>query len=203
MKIAVIGATGNAGSRIVAELLDRGHSVTGIARHPEKFPARSGLTMQKGDVHDTDHLASLLVGHDAVISAVHFLDADARDLIDAIKKARVARYFVVGGAGSLEDESGRQLVDSPDFPAAYFKEASKGRDFLNTLRQEKDLSWTFLSPAMIFTPGKRTGQFRLGKDRVLVSAEGKSFISMEDYAIAVADEMENPEHVQMRYTIGY
>lgn len=203
MKIAVIGATGNAGSRIVDELLDRGHHVTGIARHPEKLPARDGLTAQKGDAHEPDYLATLLHGHDSVISAIRFIDADAHSLIDAVKKAGVKRYFVVGGAGSLEDETGKQLVDSPDFPAAYFAEASKGREFLNALRQENDLSWTFLSPAMIFAPGKRTGSFRLGKDRVLISAEGKSFISMEDYAIAVADELENPKHIRMRYTIGY
>jgi hypothetical protein len=203
MKIAVIGATGNAGSRIITELLNRGHQVTGIARHPEKLQPHSGLTLVQGDVKDETTLAKLLAGHDAVIHSVRFLDTDARSAVGAVKKAGVPRLLVVGGAGSLEIAPGSALVDTPTFPPAYRPEASAGRDFLNTLKPERELNWTFLSPSVFFSPGERTGKFRLGKDQVLTGADGQSKISMEDYAIALADEIERPQHSRQRFTVGY
>jgi uncharacterized protein len=203
MKIAIIGATGNAGSRIASELVNRGHQVTGISRHPEKGQSGAGLTLQKGDVKDEAGLAKQLAGHDAVVHSVRFLDTDVRSAVGAAKNAGVGRFLVVGGAGSLEVAPGSVLVDTPNFPPAYKAEASAGRDFLNALKPERDLDWTFLSPSVFFSPGERTGKFRLGKDQVLTAADGKSSISMEDYAIALADEIERPQHSRQRFTVGY
>jgi putative NADH-flavin reductase len=203
MKVALIGASGNVGTRILAELLNRGHEVTGVVRHPEKLSPQDGLNAKRGDVNDGAVLAELLAGHDAVISAVKFQSADPQSLIGAVKSASVKRLLVVGGAGSLEVSPGVQLVDTPDFPEAYKPEALAGRDFLNVLRGERELDWTFLSPSALFVPGERTGKFRLGTERLLVSASGESMISMEDYAIALVDELETPRHSRQRFTVGY
>jgi putative NADH-flavin reductase len=202
MKIALIGASGDAGARLLAELSRRGHGVTAIARHPEKIAALPGVTAKAGDVKDTAALARLLSGHDAVISSVRFLDADPDALIAAVREAGVRRYFVVGGAGSLEVAPGVRLIDTPQFPAAYKAEASAGGVFLDKLRAVQDLDWTFLSPSAMFVPGERTGKFRLGKDQLLANDKGSS-ISFEDYAIAAVDELEAPKHIRQRFTVGY
>ena len=203
MKIAVIGASGNAGSRITTELARRGHSVTAIARHPEKIAAQANVTPTRGDVMDQSGLARLLAGHDAAISSVHFLASDPAKLIGAAKEAKVGRYLVVGGAGSLEVAPGVRLVTTPGFPVVYKAEAEKGAAFLDLLRAEKELNWTFLSPSALFTAGERTGKFRLGIDQLLTSADGKSSISFEDFAVALADEIERPAHIRQRFTVGY
>ena len=203
MKIAVVGASGNAGSRITAELARRGHSVTAIARNPEKIAAQANVTAKKGDVLDQAGLAQLLAGHDAAISSVHFLDSDPVRLIGAISDSKVGRYLVVGGAGSLEVAPGVRLVTTPGFPAQYKAEAEKGALFLDLLGKEKELNWTFLSPSALFTAGERTGKFRLGADRLLTAADGKSWISFEDFAVALADEIERPAHIRRRFTVGY
>ena len=203
MKIAVIGASGNAGSRISAELARRGHSVTAIARHPEKIASGANVTPTKGDVMDQAGLARLLAGHDAAISSVHFLASDPAKLIGAAKESKVGRYLVVGGAGSLEVAPGVRLVTTPGFPVVYEAEAEKGAAFLDLLRAEKELNWTFLSPSALFTAGERTGKFRLGIDQLLTAADGKSSISFEDFAVALADEIERPVHIRQRFTVGY
>ena len=203
MKIAVVGASGNAGSRIVSELASRGHTVTAIARHPEKIAAGPNVTPKQGDVMDQAGLARLFAGHDVAISSVHFLDSDPVRLIGAISDSKVGRYLVVGGAGSLEVAPGVRLVTIPAFPAQYKAEAEKGGAFLDLLRQEKDLNWTFLSPSALFVPGERTGKFRLGTDQLLTAADGKSSISFEDFAVALADEIERPAHLRARFTVGY
>lgn len=202
MKIALIGATGNVGSKILKELVRRGHEATAIVRNPEKIQAQVNVTPKKGDVFDQDGIAALVKGHDAVISSVHFSQSDPRKLIDAVKAAGAKRYLVVGGAGSLEVAPGVTLVSTPDFPALYKDEATKGAEFLNLLRQEKELDWTFLSPSALFFDGPRTGQFRLGKDQLLTTEKGSS-ISFADYAIALADEIEKPAHSRARFTVGY
>lgn len=203
-KVALIGASGAAGSRILKELSDRGHTVTGIARNPEKIAALPGVTTAKADVFDQDGLAQVLRGHDAVISAVHFTASDAQRLIAAVRASGVKRYIVVGGAGSLEVAPGQRLLDQPDFPEAYKAEASKGAEFLELLRSTaQDLEWTFISPSAMFVPGARTGTFRLGKDQLLSTPQGDSRISFEDYAIALVDELERPAHVRERFTVGY
>jgi putative NADH-flavin reductase len=203
MKIAVIGATGNAGSRIVAELLNRGHQVLGIARQPDKMQPRPGLTLTQGDVKDQANLAGLLAGQEAAVHSVRFLDTSAQSAIGAAKDSGVGRFLVVGGAGSLEIAPGAALIDQPNFPPVAKAEASAGRDFLNTLKADRELDWTYLSPSAFFSPGERTGKFRLGKDQLLTGADGQSKISMEDYAIALADEIENPQHRRQRFTVGY
>ncbi|EGP56624.1 hypothetical protein Agau_C200539 [Agrobacterium tumefaciens F2] len=201
-KIALIGASGNAGSRILKELSDRGHQVTAIARNPEKIASLPNVVAKKGDIFDQAGLSELLKGHDAVISSVHFTASDPATLIEAVRASGVQRYLVVGGAGSLEIAPGQRVVDLPDFPAAYKAEATKGAEFLDILKQEKQLDWTFLSPSAEFVPGERTGKFRLGKDSLLSNDEG-SRISFEDYAIALVDEIEKPQHSRQRFTVGY
>jgi len=200
--VALVGASGQAGSRILKELSNRGHSVTAIARHPEKIPALPGVTAKKGDVSDKDGLAGLLKGHDAVVTSVHFTASDPTKLIAAVRGSGAKRYLVVGGAGSLEVAPGKRLVDQPEFPAAYKAEATKGAEFLVLLKSQKDLDWTFLSPSALFVAGERTGKFRLGKDALLSNAKGSS-ISFEDYAVALVDEIEKPAHARQRFTVGY
>ena len=201
-RIALVGASGRAGSRILKELSDRGHTITAIARNPEKIASLPQVTTKKGDVSDKSGLAAVLKGHDAVVSAVHFASSDAKTLIEAVRAAGVKRYLVVGGAGSLEVAPGKRLVDQPDFPAAYKTEALKGAEFLDLLKGEKELDWTFLSPSALFIKGERTSKFRLGKDALLASDKGSS-ISFEDYAIALVDEIEKPAHSRQRFTVGY
>lgn len=201
-KIALIGASGNAGSRILKELSDRGHQVTAIARTPEKIAALPDVVAKQGDVQDQAGLSELLKGHDAVISSVHFTASDPVKLIEAVRASGVPRYLVVGGAGSLEIAPGKRVIDLPDFPAAYKAEANKGAAFLDLLKQERQIDWTFLSPSAEFVPGERTGQFRIGEDQLLSNEKG-SRISFEDYAIALVDEIEKPQHSRRRFTVGY
>lgn len=202
MKIALIGATGNVGSRLLAELTRRNHTVTAIVRQPDKVPTQPGVTAKKGDVLDPQGLAELLKGHDAVISSVQFISGDPRQLLEAVRASGVKRYLIVGGAGSLEVAPGVRLVDTPNFPEAYKAEAIAGGAFLDRLRGEKGLDWTFLSPSALFVAGERTGKFRLGEDQLLTNTEG-SRISFEDFAIALVDELEKPAHSRQRFTVGY
>ena len=203
MKVALIGASGQAGSRILSELSARGHTVTAIARHPERIAALARVTAVKGDVYDKPGLIALIKGHDAVISSVHYTASDPALLLQAVREAGVKRYFVVGGAGSLEVAPGVRLIDTPEFPAIYKAEATKGTEFLELLRNGAgDLDWTFLSPAAMFVPGERTGKFRLGKDQLIASDKGSS-ISFEDFAVVAVDELEKPAHIRERFTVGY
>jgi putative NADH-flavin reductase len=183
MNIALIGVTGRVGSRLMAELLRRGHQVTGIARDTGKVPSQPRLTLKNADAGQPAQLAPWLAGHDAVLSATRFATSDAATLIAALKQARVPRLLVVGGAASLEVAPGRILLDTPGFPAAYRPEAEAGRRFLDTLRGEREL--------------------RLDGDRLLTDTNGRSWISMEDYAIAMVDELETPKHPRQRFTVGY
>lgn len=203
MKVALIGITGRVGSRVADELLGRGHEVTGIARNLGDVQPQKGLTVVQGDATDPHALTNLLRGHDAVISASRFVSSDAKPLLAAIKDAGVPRLLVVGGAGSLLVAPGKTLIETPEFPDAYKPEARAGVVFLDTLRNEKVVNWTFLSPSAMFEPGERTGTFRLGDDFLLADNEGKSWISMEDFAIAMADELESPKHARRRFTVGY
>jgi putative NADH-flavin reductase len=203
MKIAIAGASGRAGACITAELARRGHSVTGIARDPDKIAKLANVRAVAGDANDRAGLAKLWAGHDVAVSSIHFLASDIEILIGAARDSGVPRYLVVGGAGSLEVAPGVPLVTVPDFPAAYKAEAEKGGAFLDRLRQERELNWTFLSPSALFDSGGRTGKFRLGTDQLLVDSAGKSWISFEDFAVAMADEIERPAHIRSRFTVGY
>jgi putative NADH-flavin reductase len=202
MKVVLIGATGQAGSRLLAELTRRGHAVTAIARNPEKAARGPLVTTETGDVRDPAALAKLLAGHDAVIFSVRFVDADPATLVGAVRTSGVKRYLVVGGAASLEVAPGVTLLSTPQFPEAYKAEATAGAQFLAYLKGVDDLEWTFLSPSALLVAGERTGVFRLGKDQLLANEKGSS-ISFEDYAIAMVDEIEKPAHVRERFTVGY
>jgi putative NADH-flavin reductase len=204
MKIAILGATGNVGRRLVAEALRRGYAVTAVARGTAgKLPADPKLRLADVDAHDTSALAVALAGHDAVISSIAFRMIGAASLIDAVRRSGVKRYLVVGGAGSLEVAPGRLLVDTPQFPAAYKEEATKGKLLLDALRETNDLDWTMLSPSALFVPGERTGRFRLGENTLLVGADGQSTVSYEDFSVAMFDELERPAHLRQRFTVGY
>lgn len=203
MKIAIIGASGRVGSRVATEALSRQHQVTGIARHSDKIEAANGLKAVEGDISDPAALARVMEGHDAVVSAVRFQGLDVAALLDAVKRSGVKRLVMVGGAGSLKTPDGKALLESPQFPDAFRAEATAGAAALKALAQQKDVEWTYLSPSALFEPGERTGKFRVGNDDLLTGADGNSRISMEDYAIALVDELEKPAHVNQRFTVGY
>jgi putative NADH-flavin reductase len=213
MKVALLGATGFVGSALLKEALDRGHAVTAIVRHPEKLEKREGLTAKAGDVYDSTSLARLIQGNDAIISAFNpgwknpnLYDDQVRgtaSIIAAIKKARIKRVLWVGGAGGLEVRPGVRVVDSPDLPSWVRPGSLATIDALDQLRKEPELEWSYLSPSAELKPGQRTGKLRLGNDQLLVDATGKSEISVQDYAVAMIDELERPAHVRRRFTVGY
>lgn len=203
MKVALVGATGNIGTRILDELVSRGHSVTAIARKAGAIEPRPRVAAKAGDAFDEAALAELVAGHDAVVSSLPFVPGLARAMIDAVKRSGVKRYVMVGGAGSLEVAPGKMLKDTlqlPDAVRAIIEEGYKG---LQILRTEHGLEWTYLSPAAEIGPGERTGKFRLGGDELVADANGKSRISYPDYAIALVDELERPQHIRKRFTVAY
>ncbi|TFY96014.1 NAD(P)-dependent oxidoreductase [Pseudomonas nabeulensis] len=202
-KIAIIGATGRAGSQLLEEALRRGHSVVAIARNPESIDAKAGVTVKQADALNADELQQAVSGSDVVISAAHFATVPAEAVIGPVKKAGVKRLLVVGGAGSLLLPSGERVIDSAGFPEEYREEATAGSVFLDKLRQEKELNWSFLSPSAEFVEDVRTEDFRLGQDHLLISSKGRSWISFADYAIALIDEVESPKHSRQRFTVGY
>jgi hypothetical protein len=202
-KIAIVGASGNVGTQLVAEALRRNHIVTAIARDPSKLGQHAGLELKSVDLHDTKAFESALKGHDAVISSVRFEGLRPSAIIEPVKAARVARLLVVGGAASLNVAPGQRLLDSPHFPAQYKAEAGAAAAFLDALRHERQLDWTFISPSAEFVSSERTGTFRVGKDDLLKDANGRSWISYQDFAIALFDEIERPVHSRQRFTVGY
>ena len=213
MKIALIGATGYVGAGILQEALNRGHEVTAIVRNPDKVPTQPKLHAQKGDVYNEEAVARFVAGHEAVINAFNpgWSNPDiyrqqlngARAIINGVKIAGIKRLLFVGGAGSLEVRPGVQSVDLPEFPAEFKQGALASRETLSMLRQETGLEWSFLSPSADLFPGQRTGIFRLGTDHLLKDAKGESRISVQDYAMAMIDEVERPRHIRQRFTVGY
>ena len=213
MQIALIGATGFVGSKVLAEALTRGHQVTALVRTPAALSTRAGLDAAAIDVNDAAAVARAVAGHDAVVSAFNaprgnpdfaalYLKA-VRAIIDGVKRSGVKRVLLVGGAGSLYVAPGMQLVDTPQFPAEYRTEAQAARAALNLISDESGLDWSFISPAPILAPGQRTGQFRLGGDEVLMNGDKPGNISVEDLAVAIVDELEMPRHLQRRFTLAY
>jgi len=213
MKIAIIGASGNIGSFIRDEALARGHQATAIVRHPEKITVRHPhLRVVKADILK-DKVDELVKGHDAVISAYNpgWSNPDIyneqirgyKAIINGVKKARVKRLLVVGGAGSLEVTPGVQLIDIVTFPENIKGGVLATREVLYMLRKEKELEWTFLSPPASIAPGERTGHYRVGKDQLLKDEKGESKISTQDYAVAMLDELEHPKHIRQRFTVAY
>jgi putative NADH-flavin reductase len=213
MKIALLGATGFVGSALLKEGLSRGHSVTAIVRAPAKLVPAEHLTAKAGDIYDSATLATLIVGHDALISAFnpgwedpHLYDDQVRGttcIIAAVKKAGLKRVLWVGGAGGQEVRPGVRVVDSPDFPPAIKPGSFATLNALAQLREEPLLEWSFLAPSASMQSGERTGKFRLGGSELLKDASGKSWISVQDYAVAMLDELERPTHVRERFTVGY
>jgi putative NADH-flavin reductase len=203
MQIAIIGASGNVGQRLVAEALRRGQEVTAIARKIPEGAAVDGVTWKAADLADSKATAQALSGNDVAVLSVRFGDTDFETALAGVRNSGVGRLLVVGGAASLEVAPGKVLLDQPDFPDFIKPEATPARAALNRLRGETALDWTFLSPSMMFGPGERTGLFRLGTDSLLTAADGKSHISYEDYAIALLDEIETPKHSRARFTVGY
>jgi len=216
MRVVLYGATGMIGTRVLKELLSRGHTVTAVLRDPSKLPAQPNLAIEKGDMLDAGDIARKAWGADVIVSAYgppsgaqgadpakvgQLLEA-TRALIDGTRRAGSPRIIMVGGAGSLEISPGLQIVDAPSFPDAYKPIALAHRDAYYLLRQ-CDLNWTYFSPAMMIQPGERTGKFRLGLDGLISDTQGNSSISAEDYAIALVDEVEQGRHTRQRFTIGY
>jgi hypothetical protein len=208
MKVVLFGASGMVGSRILQELVDRGHDVTAVVRTPEKITT-AGVRALEGDVTEESTVASTIKGADAVISAYappqgheEAIVKATRSLVAGINQAGVKRLLFVGGAGSLEVAPGVRLVDTPNFPEAFKAIARAHCDVLPVLK-ESDLDWSYLSPAAFIQPGERTGKFRLGGTRLVADDKGESRISAEDYAIALVDELENPTHVRQQFTAAY
>lgn len=212
MNIAIIGASGFIGSAILTEALLRHHKVTALVAHPDKLAATDQLQVSATDVQDLQTLSKQLTGFDAIISAfsghangdtLGYYVSGIRNIIQAARNVQTPRLLVVGGAGSLEVAPGVQVLDTPDFPEAYRASAEGARIALQLLRQEETLNWTMLSPSAMIAPGQRTGLFRLGKDNLLIAADGNSHISVEDYAVAMINELEVPANQYQRFTVGY
>jgi putative NADH-flavin reductase len=213
MKIAIIGATGFVGSAILNELSSRNHEITAIARNPKNS---SDINWISADIFNTDALAEAIKGNDAVISAYNsgwtnpniyddFI-AGSKAIQEAVKKSGVKRFITIGGAGSLFVAPDLQAVDTPDFPKEYHAGASAARDYLNILKEEKDLDWAFFSPAFEMHQGittGRTGKYRLGLENPVFNDEQRSILSVEDLAVVIADEAETPKHHQVRFTAAY
>ena len=213
MKIALFGATGNIGSRILDEALQRGHEVTAIVRDPSKLPlADPKLQAASGNITDANSYLSAVRGVDAVVVSVSprgntsgaDLVALANDLLAGLPSAGVKRLVWVGGAGTLEVAPGVRAVDTDSFPAEYKAEALALGDVLGVLRASSaDIDWTFISPPFVIAPGERTGQYRLGGDQPLFDVQGNSRISNEDYAVALLDCVEKNDAPRKRITVGY
>lgn len=213
--VVLIGASGFVGTAILNELLNRGHKVTAIVRDPAKVTASNpNLKVIQADVTDTDVLIEASKGKDAVISAYNpgwknpnIYEETLKNyplIVDSVKKAGVERLLIVGGAGTLFYAPGKMVMDADDVPAKLLPGIkSLGEFYLNTLRKENDIDWIFLSPAANMTPGERTGKFRIGKDDLMVDVNGDSNISVEDYAVAMVDELEQKKYHKERFTIGY
>lgn len=215
MKIAIIGATGFVGSNILNELSSRNHEITAIVRNP-RTDENSTINWIKADVNEVENLSKLVAGNDVVVSAFNpgwtnpniyedFL-LGAKNIQEAVKLSGVKRYITIGGAGSLFVAPNLQAVDTPDFPKEIFPGASAARDYLNILKEEKELDWAFFSPAFEMHQGittGRTGKYRLGLENPVVDENQRSILSGEDLAVVIADEVENPKHHQVRFTAAY
>lgn len=207
MKIVLYGATGNSGQRILQELTNRGHDVTAVARNTSKVP--STVRAVKDDLSNVDAIASVVRGADVVVSAYAPPQDDTDAIVGvterqiaAVEKAGGARLIVVGGAGLLEVAPGVTLIASGYLPEAYLPIAKSHEKALGVLKGS-DIIWTYFSPAGFFEPGQRTGKFRLGTTNLIANEKGDSRISLEDYAVALADEVEKPAHERGQLSIGY
>ena len=210
MKVALYGATGKSGSRILKELVSRGHQVIAIVRNPAKLSQPApGVLITQDDLSDSKKIAAAINGAEAVISAyappqddVDAIVGVTQRQVEALNHGSKVRLIVVGGAGGLNVAPGVTLVDSGYLPEPYLPIAKAHVKALNVLRAST-IDWTYLAPAAYFEPGQRTGKFRLGTDELIANQQQESRISMEDYAIALVDELEKPQHRRQRFSIGY
>lgn len=212
MRITVFGATGNVGSRVVAEALDRGHDVTAVVRDPDRFPdLPAGVASRSGNAASAEDVAALSAGQDLVISATRPTPGNERALV-AMAEALLAglsrtgvRLLLVGGAGSLSvPDTGGRVVDDPRYVGSGWRDIALACcDQFESCRVATRVDWSYLSPPALLEPGKRTGRYRLGDDELLLDAEGRSRISMEDFAVALLDEAERPRHRRARFTVAY
>jgi uncharacterized protein len=216
LKIVVYGGSGMIGSRIVNEAAARGHQVMVVDRSPRPELAPTGVHVMTGDVFDLADVSRNISGQDVLVTAIAARPTPTRDFYVRLVKTAVAaqraqvgtlktRLMVVGGAGSLTNAEGKRIVDTftATVPEAAVNEIRSMAESLDYLRTVKDTSWTFFSPAGSIAPGQRTGKFRVGRDALIVDDKGQSRISAEDYAVAMLDEIENPKHVNSRFTVGY
>lgn len=213
MKISIIGATGFVGRALVAEALLRHHQVTAISRHSNQLSQHAHLITAAGDITDIPWLTSRLKGQDVVISAFNggwqnpnlYQDTVAGNLaiLQAVQKSMVKRFIVVGGAGSLKTTAGIDLIDSPDFPAEIKPGAQAMREFKNQLQSIDSLDWTYVSPAAMLEEGERTETFRLGGDQLLMNGNTPAKISVEDFAVAILDEVNNSQFIRQQFTVAY
>lgn len=216
MKVALIGATGFVGTAILKELIQRGHSVTAIARNADKITPAENVTAVSADVFNEEQLSSVIANHDAVVSSYNpgwtnpniyddFLKG-SKAIQEGVRQSGVKRLIVIGGAGSLFIAPEQQLVDTVGFPEEWKPGALAARDYLNILRKETTLDWTFLSPAIEMhqgTSGTKKGTYRTALENPIVDEEGRSIISVEDLAVAIVDELEGAKHIRQRFTVAY
>lgn len=216
MNIAIIGATGFVGSALVTEALQRGHQVTAIARDTTKIAQQDRLTAKTADATQQEQLAKAAKGADVVISAYNagwtnpdlyqdFLNG-SQAVQAAVKASGIKRFIVIGGAGSLYIAPGLQLVDTPEFPQEYKPGATAARDYFNILKEDKELDWTFFSPAIEMHQGistGRTGQYRTALENPVFDANNRSILSVQDLAVAIIDEAEQNNHIRERFTAAY
>jgi len=214
-KVAVIGATGFVGTQVVKELENRGYSVDAIVRDVSKVEQKENVVAKSIDVNNIDDLAEALKGNDAVINTFNagwtnpnlyndFLNG-SKNIEKAVEKSGVKRLITVGGAGSLFID-GNQLVDGPDFPADIKPGATAARDYLNEIKKNETLDWTFFSPAIEMhqgTAGIRTGKYRTSLESPVFDENGRSILSVEDVAVALVDELEQNNHIRERFTAAY
>jgi hypothetical protein len=211
--IAIFGATGFTGGNIMNEALERGHRVIAIARDVSGFEPREGVEVRGGSLHDAAFVAGVAEASDVLVTAIPARAVDGKSLADALPSLLEAsrdqhvRIGIVGGAGSsLERDGGPRLMDNPAFPKEYMAEAQGAADVLELLRESSGADWFFVSPADVYgsyVPGERTGSYRTGGDIVVRDAQGRSYISGEDFAIAFVDEIESERHRNRRFTVGY
>jgi uncharacterized protein len=212
-RIVLFGSTGMIGQRILTEALSRGHNITAMLRETSRTGEhRANLSYRTGDIFNPDDIAAAAVDHDVVVSAygpgagdASLIVKAAHSLIEGLTRVEPIRLIVVSGAGSLEVKPGVQLVDTPEFPAAWKPVALAHRQAIDVFRKAgfAEFDWTAVSPSAVIEPGARTGHYRTATDHLIVDAHGNSRISAEDFAVAIVDEIENPKFVERRFTVGY
>lgn len=214
-KIAIFGANGTIGSRVLDEALRRGHQVTAVVRDPAKITKTDpNLTVTTGDILDPASVAAVAQGQDVLVSAVGGGDGpghiatikpSAESLVAGVRTLgeSAPRLISVGGAGSLRTPDGKQVWDAEGLPEFLLQIMHAHGDALDFYRTVTDVRWTNVSPAALIEPGERTGAYRTALDDLVADAEGVSRISAEDYAVALLDEIEKPQHIGERFTVGY